>query len=258
MTVKKEESKSPEARLKALMLDRDLRKGFRVKFDKTKVVYEGWKKILPILKDVAVEHRNGNMKEAERLFEIVYVKFKDTTSIKHALSESEIKKILQKKDFVGTFAEKMVQAENVLAGAQKYIEKGTVLCNIASSLYGLYVGHTYRHIYKRQLSKAAELRMQMYHGQEQMMHVVSIAKQLSKFAPPGIQEYLEYNLTAFEACGKAFDLVSKYAEKIEKLSDEVFTLLNKNLYSKKSYWLSGNAAGYNDLEMGLDVELNSK
>ncbi|MFA6716409.1 MAG: hypothetical protein WCS27_13600, partial [Victivallaceae bacterium] len=95
-------------------------------------------------------------------------------------------------------------------------------------------GHTYRNNYKIQVSEAAKLRMQMYHGQEQMMHVVNIAKVLSKIAPPGIQEYLEYNLSAFEACGKAFDLVNKYARNIEKLSNEVEQLWLEVLNNKNS------------------------
>jgi adenosylmethionine-8-amino-7-oxononanoate aminotransferase len=146
---------------------------------------------------------------------------------------------LQKKDYIGDFADKMARAEGFLAGAQKYIEKGTKLCDIASSLYGLYVGHTYRNNYKIQVSEAAKLRMQMYHGQEQMMHVVNIAKVLSKIAPPGIQEYLEYNLSAFEACGKAFDMVNKYARKIEDLSAEVFPKLREVIGSNKISAKSG-------------------
>ena len=172
------------------------------------------------------------MEKAENLFKVVYIKFENSASIKRALNVSEIQEVLGKKDFLEKFTKKMVLAESILDKANKYIEKGTTLCNIASSLYGLYVGHTYRHVYKEQVSKAAELRMQMYHGQEQMMHVVSIAKELSKFAPPGIKEYLDYNLSTFEACGKTFDRVNKYAANIEKLSNEVFASLQTSVGSK--------------------------
>lgn len=51
--------------------------------------------------------------------------------------------------------------------------------------------------------------------------------------------------------------MSKHTEKILKLCKEI-DVLRESLYSKKSYWHSGNAAGYNNLEQGLDVELNSK
>ena len=67
----------------------------------------------------------------------------------------------------------------------------------------------------------------MYHGQEQMTHVMDIAAELASFAPPGIKEYLEYNMKAFAACGKTFERVNKYAKKIEDLSAEVERLWAK-------------------------------
>ena len=234
--------KDTDAKLKILLLEREKRKGFLAKFKKTATVYNAWKEIAPILKDIAVERHNGNMEKAENLFKVVYIKFENSASIKRALNVSEIQEVLGKKDFLEKFTKKMVLAESILDKANKYIEKGTTLCNIASSLYGLYVGHTYRHVYKEQVSKAAELRMQMYHGQEQMMHVVSIAKELSKFAPPGIKEYLDYNLSTFEACGKVFDMVNKYAKKIEDLSDEVFPKLREVIGSNKVSAKSGREA----------------
>ena len=231
--------KDTDAKLKVLLLEREKRKGFIEKLKKTATVYDAWKEIVPLLKDIAVARHNKNMKEAETLFKVVYIRIEKTTSIRRALNESEIQEVLEKKDYLGNFSKKMLLAETILDKAQKFIQKGTALCNIGSSLYGLYVGHTYRHIYKEQISKAAELRMQMYHGQEQMMHVIRITKELSKLAPPGIQEYLEYNMAVFEACGETFDLVNKYAKKIEDLSAEVFPKLRNVIGSNKISAKSG-------------------
>ena len=128
---------------------------------------------------------------------------------------------MESKDYLGNFAKRMVVAEKVLDKAQEYIKKGTTICNIGNSLYALYVGQSYRHAYRSELSRATKLRLEMQHGQRQMMHVMSIAAELASFAPPGIKEYLEYNMAAFQACGKTFDRVNKYAAKIEKLSNEV-------------------------------------
>ena len=151
--------------------------------------------------------------------QVVYIKFENSASIKRALNVSEIQEVLGKKDFLEKFTKKMVLAESILDKANKYIEKGTTLCNIGNSLYALYVGRSYT--YRSELSRATKLRLKMQQGQRQMMHVMSIAAELASFAPPGIKEYLEYNMAAFAACGKTFDRVNKYAANIEKLSNEV-------------------------------------
>ena len=250
--------KDNDAELKKLLINRGKTKGFIEKFKKTATVYDAWKEVLPILKKIAVARHDNNMDLAEELYKKVYVKIGSTTSIKRTFSKGEIQKIMESKDYLGNFTKRMVVAEKVLEKAQKYIQTGTTICNIGNSLYALYVGHSYRHAYRSELSRATKLRLEMQHGQRQMMHVIDITAELASFAPPGIKEYLEFNMKAFAACGKTFDRVNKYAAKIEKLSNEVFNMLNENLYSKKSYSMSANAAGYNDLEKGLDVELNNK
>jgi len=231
--------KNTDTRLKVLLLDREKRKGFVEKFKKVATVYDAWKEVLPILEKIAVARHNENMEKAKELYEKVYVKIGNSTSIKRTFNVSEIEKILNKKDYLGSFSKRMVIAEKVLGSAQKYIEKGTTVCNIASGFYALYVGHTHRHVYKSQLSKAARLREEIRHGQQQMMHVMSITAELASFAPPGIKEYLEFNMKAFQACGKTFDRVNKYAKKIEDLSTEVFASLGEAIGSNKISAKSG-------------------
>jgi len=219
--------KDTDTKLKTLLIDRNKTKGFLGKFDKTKVVYKAYKEVSPVLKKIAVARHDNNMDIVGELYKKVYVKIGSTTSIKRTFSKSEIQKIMEQKDYLGNFPKRMVVAEKVLNKAQKYINKGTSICNIGNSLYGLYVGHSHRHTYRSQLSRAKKLRLEMQHGQRQMMHVMSIAAELASFAPPGIKEYLEYNMAAFQACGKTFDRVNKYAAKIEKLSNEVEHLWSK-------------------------------
>jgi hypothetical protein len=213
--------KNKDTKLKILLLDREKRKGFVEKFNKVKIVYDTWKDVLPILKKIAIAKHNKNINKAKELYKEVYIKIGATTSIKRALSKSEIHKILEKKDYLGNFSKRMVRASKVLEDAQKYIQKGTTVCNIANGMYALYIGHTYREGYKSELSKTKRLRLEMQYGQRQMMHVISITAELASFAPPGIKEYLEYNMKTFQACGKTFDRVNKYAEKIEKMSAEI-------------------------------------
>ncbi len=211
--------KDTDVKLKMLLIDRNKTKGFVEKFDKTKDVYKAYKEVSPILKKIAVARHDNNMELAEKLYKEVYVKIGSTTSIKRTFNKSEIQKIMEQKDYLGDFTKRMVVAEKVLDKAQEYINKGTTICNIGNSLYALYVGRSYT--YRSELSRATKLRLEMQQGQRQMMHVMSIAAELASFAPPGIKEYLEYNMAAFQACGKTFDRVNKYAAQIEKLSDEV-------------------------------------
>ena len=63
--------KDTDTRLKMLLIDRGKTKGFLAKFKKTATVYNAWKEIAPILKDIAVERHNGNMEKAENLFKVV-------------------------------------------------------------------------------------------------------------------------------------------------------------------------------------------
>ena len=235
-----------DAELKKELMDHERRNKFRKDFEKVGGVYKAWKEVLPILKDVAVEHHNKHMDQAEKLYEKVYLKIRDTTSIKGALSKSEIKAVLKQKDHIGNFASRMVQAEKILGRANDYINKGTKLCNIATGLYAMYVGHTYRITYKDNLSKAARIREEVRYGQQQMMHVTQITAEVASFAPPGIKEYLEFNMKAFQACGKAFDRVYKYAKKIEDLSKEVFAALGDSIGDRSKSIRTGDSLLFDD------------
>ena len=72
-----------------------------------------------------------------------------------------------------------------------------------------------------------------------MMVIMNCADIVGEFSPPGMREYLEYNISAFLACGKTFDLVNKYARKIEELSNEVFAMLEDAIGSNKISAKSG-------------------
>ena len=71
----------------------------------------------------------------------LYIEIRSTTSIKHILPLTEITKVLEKKDGLGSFARTMLKVEGVLGKVQKSINKGTKVCNIISGLYKLYYVH---------------------------------------------------------------------------------------------------------------------
>ncbi len=226
--------KNTDAELKLQLKDRNHWMEKRKKLSETGAVYDAWKKVSPSIKRAATEHLNDNLDKAEKLYKNVFLEINSRTSAKRALGETEIKSVLNKKDNLGSFLTRMAVAEQVLDKANEYIEKGTKICNIATGLYAIYIGYKDHKMYKTRLSRVMSLREEMRYGQEQMMHVAEIMAELASFAPPGMREYLEYNISAFLACGKTFDLVNKYARKIEELSVEVFSMLAESLKSSKS------------------------
>jgi hypothetical protein len=85
----------------------------------------------------------------------------------------------------------------------------------------MYLNHIGRNQFKKCKSKAQRMREEFVYAQRQMSLVMGITAELASFAPPGMREYIEYNLNAFNACQKGFDIVNEHAQKIEKLSEEV-------------------------------------
>ena len=60
-----------------------------------------------------------------------------------------------------------------------------------------------------------------------MESMMKLSQELIKFAPPGMSAYLKFNLEAFEACSKGFDIVNKYAANIEHVLKEIERLSNQ-------------------------------
>jgi hypothetical protein len=104
----------------------------------------------------------------------------------------------------------------------------------------MYLNHIGRNEFGRCKSKAQRMREEFVYAQRQMSLVMGVTAELASFAPPGMKEYLEYNLNAFNACQKGFELANKHAQKIEKLSQEVEKLWLE-AQSNMNSWLNYNA-----------------
>ncbi len=59
-----------------------------------------------------------------------------------------------------------------------------------------------------------------------MESMMKLSQELIKFAPPGMGAYLQFNLEAFQACSKGFDIVNQYAANIEHFLGELERLNN--------------------------------
>ena len=203
--------------------------------------YEGYTLLLPVLEKVIVAKRNKNMDKAVILFNEGWARIAQRTKLTKMIPESEIRKFINSRDNLNVFCSKLHSMKRYFKKVNNGIDIGSKIVNISSNLSSMYLNHIGRNEFGRCKSKVQRMREEFVYAQRQMSLVMGITAELASFAPPGMKEYLEYNLNAFNACQKGFELVNKHAQKIEKLSQEVENLwleVQSNMNNKVNIMLS--------------------
>jgi hypothetical protein len=193
-----------------------------------------------VLDEVAYYIDAENSELAEKIFKEKFQKIR-YCEIKGAYSPGEIKKILNDKStfmkFYRRFNETVVRMKqewkNIKAVEKiwRYFDKAQVFIKSKSQRVPI-TDYSYA---DNPFAEAAQERQNLIDAKKKMEVLIDLTSDVLSKAPPGMKEYIQYNLDAFKAVDGAMGIIDKYAGKIENVLveiDKLFAENDKNLTVK--------------------------
>ncbi len=170
---------------------------------------------------------NRNYLEAADIYLNHYQKISSNSQYKAMLSPGEMQKFFNSGSKVKDFCSKMTKSFPMIETADKYAKRALSCFDVICELQHLrQVSSRNIKAQKDKISRATQIRREFRKAQQQMESMMKLSQELIKFAPPGMGAYLKFNLEAFKACSKGFDIVNQYAENIEHMLEEIERLSN--------------------------------
>ncbi len=223
---------------------------------------KNYEKIYYVLNELDREINNKNIDEAIKIYNTKFIALRKVDKLIEAkgggLSSNEIKNYLNDRNKLKTFTNKIVASKRFLDKAQKYIASGK---NIVDSLCQLtYVENGKKIEIDCKLPESAKIRNDMKDGVRQMNALISAAAVFKDCVPPGMSDYIEYNLAAFNAAQVVFTIADQYCVRIERQLAEIEKQFQENNRSKSV--TAGDVRGFKDElkkgnQMTYDKQLDS-
>ena len=182
--------------------------------DELKTHHKTYEALSVLCDKIQVAVHDSNMELANKLVEETFVKLKKM-KIKRAISLNELKSYLNDKSKILNFTKKVNSMAGKMAEIMKYeglITKTFTLVKDLNDLYKAKKG-------KQFIEKGSVLkqdRAKFKDAYQKMKAIMSCVDIIGEFAPAGISEYIEFNVTFFKNAEIAINIVDKRATLIEK------------------------------------------
>jgi len=134
------------------------------------------------------------------------------------LSPHEIKNYLNDRNKLKKFTDNMLPFKKVLDEVKTRVDAGQKIVN--ALCYLTYVGSSKKIEINSKLPESVAIRNDMKEGVRQMNALINAAAVFKDCVPPGMNDYIEYNLAAFNAAQVVFTIADQYCSRIEKEAEE--------------------------------------
>lgn len=206
---------------------------------------------------IQVAVHDSNMELANKLIEETFVKLKKM-KIKRAISLNELKGYLNDKRKILNFTKKVNSMAGKMAEIMKYEGLITKTFTLVKDLNDLYKAKKGKFFIKKG-SVLKQDREKFKDAYKKMKAIMSCADIIGEFAPAGISDYIEFNVTFFKNAEQVVNLVDKRAEIIIKKADQSCKSAREKCYGKGSFFTSGEEISKkNDLQDALDRRFKNK
>lgn len=175
-----------------------------------------YKLILKFLEKAKMQRNDAIYKEAEKIFDKKFLKLKHS-SLKRALSQREIRKILAKRSKLNKTIDSMKAINKKLTKAVKIADAATKACELFYALKNL-VGRNPEDENKDKLTKAREQLLEDY---EDMKKLTTVLKSIANKAPFCIGDYMCLVLDVFNNAEGAIMIFKDRAEKLQKETERI-------------------------------------
>ena len=148
------------------------------------------------------------------------------------LTISEIGNYFNKASKIKQFTGGMLQCVKLLDQVKTKIDFGEKVVDTLCNLVEIENGKRIK--INGKLPESAEIRAGFKEATRRMTALMSIVQSLTDIAPPGMKDYLQYNLSAFKAATVLFKITDEYCVKIENLLADIEKQEKANQTSRNS------------------------
>ena len=216
-------------------------------------INEKTKKLIKVLKKLNEKVDEKIFKEAEQIFKKHFFQLKHS-KIKRALSETEIRILLRKKNGLNKI---IIELE----GLQKHLTEALKYTKQIYDYYDLY--HKVKIMTaKNKVSKGKDRLIQaqenLLQDYKKMQELAKVLKSVADKAPPFIKDYMKLTLDVFIKAEGAIKFFMKYGQRVMKHTKGCDNLANE-LGTDNVNAASGiESESYNDLSDFLDMKFKNK
>ena len=183
---------------------------------------------------------NANMTAASKLRETVFFPASPDTKYLRLWTETELTQWLNEKTKRGqikTLFDKLSEGLTIAQKFKEYIDKIEPIVKIGISIQTMIENQRYTFlINSRQTDDYSTIKTNVDNAAQQYLEFMKIVGVINGFAPSGLKEYIDLNLTALKGAEKLFSIARQYADLIHDLSRENAKAWDKAINNIFSWW----------------------